>query len=94
MPLQPEEVLNQLIRARDEARETIRELHEARSAALDVDKKQRERITQLIVTEVERQVGVLAADARAQMQGRMGAVINDIEELWRAALHLPPPPRP
>lgn len=88
MAVLPEEMLKKLVAATAEAKETIRELHEARAVALDVDRKQRERITQAIVTEVERQVGELADEARTEMRETISNVIKGFSELWREKLGL------
>lgn len=78
MPIEPEKILKQLVAATEEAKATIRELHEARATALDVDKKQRERITQLIVEEVTKQVGALADEAREELHAGVSKIVADV----------------
>lgn len=78
MPIEPEKILKQLVDATVEAKQTIRELHEARATALDVDKKHRERITQLIVEEVTKQVGALADEAREELHAGVSKIIGDL----------------
>lgn len=78
MPRPPEDVLKDLVAATDEAKATIRELHSARATALDVDKKHRERITQLIVEEVTKQVEQLAVDAHEELRAGVAKIIGDL----------------
>lgn len=88
MPLTAEDVLKKLTIATEEARATIREVHEARSAALDVVKKQRQQIADTIVKEIADQVEQLGTAAYAEMRARIDQVITRIETDWRAKLGL------
>lgn len=64
----PEEILKDLLAATEEAKNTIRELHEARASLMDVDKKMKDRITKLIREEVTNQVGEISVEATKEMQ--------------------------
>lgn len=88
MPKMVEEQIADLNKAMSEAKDTIRELHEARSAALDVLKDNRRRITEAIESEVQKQAEALSDEARHQMRKRIGEVIDGIERDWRSALKL------
>lgn len=59
--------LKELVEAAEEARITLRELHEAHATLLDIDKKMRNRIATTITEEVTKQVGEISEEARKQM---------------------------
>lgn len=88
MPLQSEEVLARLVEATGEAKSTIRELHEARAAAIDVIKRHRKEIADAVVAEVDRAVAELSGDARAALVAGVEQTIQAITTDWRAALGL------
>lgn len=88
MPLTAEEVLKKLLAATDEAKETTRALHEARGAALDVIKKQKHEIAEIIQTTVEAAFAELSEDAKMKMVDGIDAVIKGIEHDWREKLGL------
>ena len=88
MPRSSEEVLQDLVNATLEAKNTIRELHEARSAAMDVIKKQRGQIVEAIAAEVKAQVSEVINEAHELVLSSAGEMIDRIEKDWREKLGL------
>jgi exosome complex RNA-binding protein Csl4 len=88
MPRSAEETLMALIEAVAEGRETIKELHATRASAADVAKRQRQQIVDAVAAEVDRAVGEIGDEARAQLRARIDEVIGGIEHDWRTKLGL------
>ena len=88
MPITPEETLQKILDATQEARVTVQELHEQRAALLDVLKSQRQRIDRDIQDEVERTVEVLRQEATRAMKAGVEWVINELRDDWRQKLGL------
>lgn len=88
MPLAAEDVLQKLIEAIDEAKSTIRELHEARGASMDIIKKQKKDIADKIQKEVETEVKKITDDIRRQSIEAVEKIMNDIQHDWRVKLGL------
>lgn len=76
----PEEVLEALQKAIDEAKETIRELHGARAAALDIVKKQKQEIREAIRSEVGAAIQELRADTKEQLERGVGEIVSALRE--------------
>lgn len=89
MPLQPEEVLQQITAAIEEAKGTIRELHTARKDAIAVIKENDRKIRESIEAEVHKVVGELSSSAEKAMHLEVSQVINRLEGAWRDKLGLP-----
>lgn len=88
MPKQPEEVLAELMQAIEDARLTIRKLHEEVQESKAVLKNEKDRITKLLVEEVDKQVKELRNDVRNEMLSAVERVINEIRDDWREKLGL------
>lgn len=88
MPLQPERILKDLSEATEEAKKTIQELHQARKEILDIQKKERNRISSLLVEEIESQVGTLKESAYKEMIEKANGILERLEEDWRNKLGL------
>ncbi len=69
--------LKELVDAAEEARKTLRELHEARAILLDIDRKMRDRITKAIQEEIDKQINEIANEAREQMVAAFDRVASD-----------------
>jgi ElaB/YqjD/DUF883 family membrane-anchored ribosome-binding protein len=81
LPVAPEEVLEKLSAAVDEAKDVMRELHSA-------TKGQREAIRRQIETEVHDAIEGLYREVRAQMEREARKVIARLERDWRKKLGL------
>lgn len=90
MPVTAEETLAKLVEAADEAKATIRELHEARAAALDVVKSQRAQVHAAIEQLVKEAVGTLGREAEERMKASVERVIRELAADWREKLGLDP----
>lgn len=88
MPVTTAEQLEQLVAATNEAKATIRELHEARSAARDVLKDQRK----VIVDSIERAVAEVHDSIRQQAHDTIldlaCAAVDDLAAKLRERLSL------
>lgn len=84
MPLTANEILERLVKATDEAKETIQELHGARATALDVIKKHRAGIVDAINAAVAEEVAKL----REEMLRHAGAAVDAIAAELRGRLGL------
>lgn len=88
MPLQPEKVLKELADATEEAKKTLQEVHQARKELLEVQKKERNRISSLLVDEISAQVGSLKESAYKEMIEKANDILERLEEDWRKKLGL------
>jgi hypothetical protein len=88
MPVAPEETIRKLTEAITEAKATIRELHEARAAALDVMKQHRKVIHDEIQQGIAGVMGDLRDETVKHMQSAAKTIIARIEQDWREKLGL------
>lgn len=88
MPIQPDKILKDIAEATDEAKKTIQELHQARKELIDVQKKERNRISNLLVDEISTQVGKLSEEAYKEMIEKANEILERLEKDWREKLGL------
>jgi len=88
MPAAPEETLRKLTATILEAKDAVRELHEARAAAQDVIKSHRKVIADAIHAEVDTVVTIIGNEARNRMIREIENVIGRLERDWREKLGL------
>lgn len=83
-----DETLRLLADATAEAKDTIREAHEARAALRDAVKAERRLVAEAITEAVDAAVGELTDAARTEMRAAVAKVIDRLAEDWRAVLGL------
>lgn len=88
MPILPDKMLKDLAEANAEAKATVQELHQARKELIDVQKKERNRVTNLLTEEVSAQVRILADKAYQEMIEKANDILERIEKDWREKLGL------
>lgn len=76
MPVAPEEILNKLTAAIQEAKDTTRELHEARKRYIEAVRHQEADVRNLVEQRVDRAVGDIRVKARADMEEALEAEIS------------------
>lgn len=86
MPLTAEDVLKKLTEATEEARATIKELHQERAAALDVIKQNKKRIATAIEMEVKSAIGEISEKASAELHERLESAVGSLFKDVRARL--------
>lgn len=88
MPLTSEDVLNKLVEATAEAKETTKKLHEARAAAMDVIKNQRKHVEATLTDAVNVAVERITNEMRALMRLKAEGVIDEFARDLRAKMAL------
>lgn len=87
-PTTPEDVLKRLVAATDEAKATIRELHEIRQDLIEIRKRGEQRIIDGINQAITTSVNMLRDEAREEMREAVSAVIGRLGSAWREKLGL------
>ena len=82
----PEDVLKDLVAAVDEAKVTLRELHEARRDLAELQRRERDQVHGLIHNAVQDAIAAIQREASEAMNDRATRVIEQIARDWRLLL--------